>query len=98
MQCNFKDKSKRRRFYKTNLSHGLNGVRNQVVNRDNIECQECKRYGKSRTVATVHHCNPLETYPSLRLTTWTLLSLCSKCHEAMHDRVNDSLTALGVLV
>lgn len=79
-------------FYK---STSWRSKRIKVLKRDSYECQECKRYGKSRTATTVHHCNPLETHPSLRLTTWNLLSLCGKCHDAMHDRVNDSLTALG---
>ena len=66
-----------------------------VLKRDQYECRECKRYGKSRTATTVHHCYPLLEHPEHRLATWNLLSLCGKCHDKMHDRHNDTLTCLG---
>ncbi|MBD8028159.1 HNH endonuclease [Ureibacillus sp. Re31] len=66
-----------------------------VLKRDEYQCRECKRYGKNREATTVHHCNPLETHPKYRLESWNLVSLCAKCHDAMHDRSNDVLTALG---
>lgn len=79
-------------FYK---SKAWRGKRTKILRRDQYECRNCKRYGKSRTATTVHHCHPLETHPELRLTTWNLLSLCSTCHDKMHDRFNDILTPLG---
>lgn len=79
-------------FYK---SKPWRSKRIKVLRRDNYECRECKRYGKNQTATTVHHCNPLEERPDLRLTTWNLLSLCGTCHDKMHDRVNDTLTDLG---
>nr|WP_275887245.1 HNH endonuclease [Lysinibacillus fusiformis] len=66
-----------------------------MLKRDQYECRECKRYGRNRIANTVHHCNPLETYPELSLISWNLVSLCGKCHDAMHDRTNDTLTVLG---
>lgn len=79
-------------FYK---SKPWRSKRTKVLRRDSYECQECKRYGKNRTATTVHHCNPLETHPQWRLESWNLLSLCSTCHDRMHDRNNDVLTSLG---
>ena len=69
--------------------------RQVIMRRDKYECLECKRYGKSRTATTVHHCYPLREYPQYRLESWNLLSLCAKCHEKMHDRNTDVLTTLG---
>lgn len=79
-------------FYK---SKAWRGKRTKVLRRDEYACQECKRYGKSRTATTVHHVNPLESYPQWRLESWNLLSLCNTCHEKMHDRTGDVLTPLG---
>ncbi|RDV26279.1 HNH endonuclease [Lysinibacillus capsici] len=79
-------------FYKTKV---WRSKRKKILRRDNYECQECRRYGKSRPATTVHHCNPLETHPQWRLESWNLLSLCSACHDKMHDRNKDVLTTLG---
>lgn len=79
-------------FYKTK---SWRNKRIKILKRDEYECRECKRYGKSRQATTVHHCNPLLEHPELRLTTWNLLSLCGICHDKMHDRTNDTLTDLG---
>jgi 5-methylcytosine-specific restriction enzyme A len=66
-----------------------------VLKRDEYRCQECKRYGKNIEATTVHHINPLLERPDLRLVTKNLLSLCGTCHDKMHDRITDRLTALG---
>lgn len=79
-------------FYKTKA---WRSKRTKILRRDQYECRECKRYGKSRTATTVHHCNPLLEHTDLRLTTWNLISLCGICHDKMHDRLNDTLTELG---
>jgi len=79
-------------FYKTKA---WRSKRAKVLRRDQYECRECKRYGKSRPATTVHHINPLESQPQWRLESWNLLSLCNTCHEKMHDRTSDVLTALG---
>lgn len=80
-------------FYKTTR---WKHKRARILKRDEYCCRQCKRYGKNRTATTVHHINPLETYPELRLESWNLISLCSTCHDKMHDRINDSLTPLGM--
>lgn len=69
--------------------------REKILKRDQYECRNCKRYGKNRIANTVHHCNPLLEHPEWRLLTWNLLSVCTKCHDKMHDRENDKLTELG---
>jgi 5-methylcytosine-specific restriction enzyme A len=79
-------------FYKTKR---WNSKRERVLKRDEYRCQECKRYGKNTKAATVHHINPILERPDLRLISQNLLSLCNKCHDKMHDRIADKLTALG---
>ncbi len=70
--------------------------RGKVLRRDNYECRECKRYGKTTPADTVHHIYPLEFYPLLRLVTINLLSLCNTCHNKMHDRKTNNITKLGI--
>lgn len=79
-------------FYKTTA---WRKKRPRILRRDEYRCQECKRYGKNREAQTVHHINPLRERPDLKLVSWNLVSLCNKCHEKMHDRITDELTALG---
>ena len=79
-------------FYK---SRSWRSKREKVLRHDEYTCQECKRYGKSRPATTVHHCYPLETHHQWRLASWNLISLCGTCHDKMHDRTNNVLTALG---
>jgi 5-methylcytosine-specific restriction endonuclease McrA len=70
--------------------------RQKILRRDEYRCQECKRYGKTSKAEQVHHINPFELYPVLALVSENLVSLCTKCHDKMHDRTNDKLTALGM--
>ena len=79
-------------FYKTSK---WKSKRVRILKRDEYKCRQCKRYGKSTEATTVHHINPLRDRPDLRLESWNLVSLCGKCHDSMHDRVSDNLTALG---
>lgn len=69
--------------------------RTNILKRDEYLCVECKRYGKSVQATTVHHIKPLDTHEELRLDSNNLISLCSKCHDKMHDRTNNELTDLG---
>ena len=91
MQYNFKDKAERRRFYKSNAWRGLNGVRNQVVKRDNNECQWCKRDGLVTTsemgILEVDHIKELEhcTYAEA-IDPNNLRTLCSYHHNVRHNR------------
>lgn len=79
-------------FYKTTK---WKHKRENILKRDSYLCQECKRYGKTTGATTVHHIKPLEFNYDLRLNNNNLISLCSKCHDKMHDRTNNELTDLG---
>ncbi|WP_083998412.1 HNH endonuclease [Caryophanon tenue] len=79
-------------FYKTKR---WKATREKVLRRDGYECKECRRYGRNRIAACVHHVNPLLEHPEWRIQMWNLISLCNSCHDKMHDRENDVLTELG---
>ncbi len=79
-------------FYK---SSAWRRKRERALRRDEYLCRECKRYGTTTAATTVHHVYPLGDYPELKLVTDNLLSLCSRCHNEMHDRFTDELTAKG---
>ena len=70
--------------------------RDSILRRDKYECQNCKRYFKTKTATTVHHIYFYEDYPKLSLVNWNLISLCSKCHNMMHNRFDDTPTKLGI--
>lgn len=63
--------------------------------RDGFECQECKRRGVKTSSSLVHHINQAEDRPDLFWSDDNLISLCSKCHEKMHDRLTGRLSRLG---
>jgi len=67
-----------------------------ILRRDEYKCQECKRYGKTTPAYLVHHIRPRDAYPELWLESTNLISLCHTCHNTMHDRVTDALTAKGL--
>jgi len=66
-----------------------------VLRRDEYLCRECRRYGKSIQANTVHHIYPAEDYPDWWLESWNLISLCEACHNRMHLRGTNELSALG---
>jgi 5-methylcytosine-specific restriction protein A len=84
-------------FYKTTK---WKHKRANVLRRDEYLCQECKKYGKSTPATTVHHIIPLAwclLYNALlSLAGINLVSLCEQCHNKMHNRDTDKLTALGL--
>jgi 5-methylcytosine-specific restriction enzyme A len=69
--------------------------REHILIRDEYLCRECQRYGKATPATTVHHVIPIEQNKSLKLNSDNLISLCDKCHNAMHDRGSNRLTELG---
>ena len=79
-------------FYKSNK---WTAKRGRILRRDKYECQNCKRYFKTKTAEIVHHIYFFEDYPELCLTSWNLVSLCGKCHNMMHNRLTDEPTELG---
>jgi 5-methylcytosine-specific restriction endonuclease McrA len=56
----------------------------RVLRRDKYLCQDCKRYGRKKPAALVHHIKPLEEYPELGLDENNLVSLCDACHNKRH--------------
>lgn len=96
MQYNFKDKSERRRFYKSNAWRGVNGVRNQVVKRDGNECVWCKENGLVTTAEMgtleVDHIKELEqcTYAEA-IDLNNLRTLCSYHHNVRHNRFDGQI-------
>jgi 5-methylcytosine-specific restriction protein A len=80
-------------FYKTKQ---WKRKRESILRRDEYLCQECKRYGKTIQATMVHHIVPLEKRPEFKLMSWNLISLCNKCHEAMHNRNTDELSEKGI--
>lgn len=70
--------------------------RKVILRRDEYRCRHCVRYGKTTSATTVHHAIPVEQSPELAFVNQNLISLCASCHDAMHDRNTDELTALGI--
>lgn len=66
-----------------------------ILARDRYQCRECRRFGLAVNATVVHHAFPAEDYPEYAWCDWNLLSLCSRCHNAMHDRDTGALTDLG---
>ena len=70
-------------------------ARGRALRRDGYMCRECRRYGRRVEATHVHHVWPAEDYPEFAWCGWNHLSLCLKCHDAMHDRASGRLTAAG---
>jgi len=76
-------------------------TRAKVKERDNNECQECKRNGsvsidvyeysekakRKKIKLVVHHIKELEHYPELALDMDNLETVCVSCHNKEHGRV-----------
>ena len=69
-------------------------VREQVLEMDRHECQDCKAHGRYARATTVHHNQFVKKHPEQALEIWyefrgnkyrNLVSLCHECHEARHD-------------
>ena len=69
--------------------------RQAILRRDDFLCRECKRYGKRTDAKHVHHIVPIEEQEDLWLTDGNLISLCTECHNKMHDRNTGQLTETG---
>ncbi|MBR0576761.1 HNH endonuclease [Proteiniclasticum sp. BAD-10] len=70
--------------------------REAILKRDEYKCRHCKRYGKVKAATMVHHVKPVDQRPDLYLESRNLISLCGTCHNMMHDRDSDALTATGL--
>lgn len=69
-------------------------VREQVLEMDKHECQDCKANGRYTRATTVHHNQFVKRHPEFALEIWytfqgkqyrNLISLCNECHEARHN-------------
>jgi 5-methylcytosine-specific restriction protein A len=58
--------------------------RAEILERDNYECQRCKRKGKYHKAECVHHKKHLNKFPELALENKNLESLCFSCHDEEH--------------
>lgn len=70
-------------------------MRERILQRDDYQCQESKRYGKAVPANTVHHIFPMDEYPQYRWEAWNLISLSNDVHNQMHDRNTNELTEVG---
>lgn len=70
--------------------------RKAVLRRDRYQCRECRRFGIASDASVVHHAYPADDYPEYAWEDWNLISLCSACHNAMHDRESGALTDRGL--
>lgn len=68
-------------------SYGWQKIREQIRERDNNECQDCKKKGKvTIDQLEVHHIKELEYFPELAIEPSNLITLCTSCHNKRHDR------------
>lgn len=74
-------KFKEHKFYKTKA---WRLKREDILIRDNRECQMCKRNGGFGVATTVHHIVHLRDDWSRRLDDSNLESLCGTCHNVVH--------------
>jgi 5-methylcytosine-specific restriction endonuclease McrA len=68
--------------------------REDVLDDDKYECQQCKKRGKYKRATMVHHVKHLKDHPELALSLFyidehgklqrQLISLCNTCHEEEH--------------
>ncbi|WP_411736085.1 HNH endonuclease [Paenibacillus sp. M2] len=94
----YKTIEQKRKFYD---SGDWKRLRAEVKQRDNYECQMCKRNGlvsidtneysesarRKKIQLVVHHIKELEDHPDLALDIDNLETVCVDCHNREHDRV-----------
>ena len=73
------------KFYK---SKAWLTLRKKALKRDNFECQMCKRKGMYHKAENVHHIKEVNLFPRLALVLDNLMSLCIRCHNEVHDRLD----------
>ncbi|MBM0064771.1 HNH endonuclease [Alkalicoccobacillus gibsonii] len=102
----YKTRQQKQKFYKSSAWRGnksRKGVRQLALERDNYECQECKRNGlvhvdskkiegeRKSIELNVHHLKEIYTHPELALELDNTETLCLDCHNIIHDRTMDKL-------
>lgn len=58
--------------------------REEIIIRDNYECQLCKDEGRMTPATEVHHIKTYKDRPDLALTDDNLISLCTQHHKDQH--------------
>ncbi|MRX70857.1 HNH endonuclease [Bacillus lacus] len=79
----YKSKEQKKKFYN---SKSWKELRLLALDRDNRECQECKRQGKFNHGQNVHHIKEIYFYPELALDLDNLETVCINCHNIEHKR------------
>lgn len=93
----YKTLEQKRRFYD---SKEWKQIREEAKQRDNYECQPCKRRGlvridtneysesakRKKIQLVVHHIQELEDHPTLALEIDNLETVCVDCHNKEHGR------------
>ena len=70
--------------------------RKQILDRDNNECQICKKEGRVSKADTVHHIKELKDYPELGMTDENLISVCFSCHNIIHERFEGQRSKIDI--
>ncbi|MDV2685180.1 HNH endonuclease [Alkalihalophilus lindianensis] len=95
MSVEYKTEEQKKKFYR---SKSWEEIRQEALERDNYECQECKRQGrvhvdskkeegKRKSIElNVHHKYEIEYYPKLALVLDNLETLCLNCHNKIHGK------------
>ncbi|HBE9669900.1 TPA: HNH endonuclease [Clostridioides difficile] len=62
-------------------------LRKKAIERDNYECQVCKKKKKVSKAECVHHIREIKEYPKGALKLNNLTSLCNLCHNEIHEKI-----------
>lgn len=84
----YKTKKQKQKFYR---SKDWRTLRVEALERDNYECQQCKRQGKFSEGKNVHHLKEIYHHPDLALVLDNLETLCIQCHNVEHKRTMDRI-------
>jgi 5-methylcytosine-specific restriction protein A len=60
-------------------------------------CVRCAERGRYVRATVVHHIQPVEDRPDLRLEPGNLMPLCRDCHEREHGRKSDARQGARVM-
>lgn len=58
--------------------------RQQILDDQHHECQECRKRGRITTATIVHHVKHLREFPELAFEDSNLEAVCSTCHNVLH--------------
>ena len=84
------------RFYKSKYWAGnkdTKGLKNEILEEQHYECQECLKEGKITKADTVHHVQFVRKHPKLALSKHytykgkqykNLVAVCAACHNRLH--------------